>query len=94
MISTHPFWNTVITGLSPYQIEHINRVGDYMLDLSQPPAPLPVAVPSLESLPVPQVSVHAAGATACFVHPGSVSGKVNWKTAPRGTFAVAHSRPP
>jgi TnpA family transposase len=31
--------------LSPYQTEHINRFGDYVLDLSTPPAPLPFSLP-------------------------------------------------
>jgi TnpA family transposase len=34
-----------LTGLSPYQTEHINRFGNYLLDLSQPPEPLPFAIP-------------------------------------------------
>ena len=28
-----------IATLSPYQTEHINRFGDYVLDMSMPPAP-------------------------------------------------------
>jgi hypothetical protein len=35
-----------LAGLSPYQTEHVNRFGDYVLDLSQPPAPLPFALPA------------------------------------------------
>ena len=35
-----------LAGLSPYQTEHINRFGDYVLDLSTPPAPLPFALPT------------------------------------------------
>jgi hypothetical protein len=35
-----------LAGLSPYQTEHINRFGDYVLDLNQPPAPLPFALPA------------------------------------------------
>jgi len=31
--------------LSPYQTEHINRFGDYVLDMSTPPAPLPFMLP-------------------------------------------------
>lgn len=31
--------------LSPYQTEHINRFGDYVLDMSTPPAPLPFTLP-------------------------------------------------
>jgi TnpA family transposase len=46
--------------LSPYQTEHINRFGDYALDLSMPPAPLTFTLPSrkrtsrqpLEAVPV------------------------------------------
>jgi TnpA family transposase len=34
-----------IASLSPYQTEHINRFGNYVLDLSQPPEPLPFALP-------------------------------------------------
>jgi TnpA family transposase len=39
-----------LAGLSPYLTEHINRFGDYVLDLSQPPAPLPFALPAQRSL--------------------------------------------
>jgi hypothetical protein len=35
----------VLAALSPYQIEHINRFGKYVLDLSQKPVPLPFALP-------------------------------------------------
>ncbi len=35
-----------LAGLNPYQSEHINRSGDYTLDLGQPPAPLPFALPA------------------------------------------------
>lgn len=42
-----------LAGLSPYQTEHINRFGDYVLDLSQPPAPLPFALPAQFPLPRP-----------------------------------------
>ena len=35
-----------LAGLSPYQTEHVNRFGDCVLDLSQPPAPLPFALPA------------------------------------------------
>ena len=31
--------------LSPYRTEHINRFGDYVLDMSTPPAPLPFTLP-------------------------------------------------
>ncbi len=48
-----------LAGLSPYLTEHINRFGDYVLDLSQPPEPLPCAVPPLRALRAPQAS--AAG---------------------------------
>ena len=34
-----------IATLSPYQTEHINRFGDYVLDMSLVPAPLPFALP-------------------------------------------------
>lgn len=34
-----------IATLSPYQTEHINRFGDYVLDMSMPPAPLPFTLP-------------------------------------------------
>lgn len=34
-----------LAGLSPYLTEHINRFGDYVLDLSKPPEPLPFAIP-------------------------------------------------
>lgn len=33
-----------LAGMSPYQTEHINRFGDYVLDLTQPPVPLPFEV--------------------------------------------------
>jgi hypothetical protein len=35
-----------LTGLSPYQTEHSNHFGDHILDLGQPPAPLPFALPA------------------------------------------------
>ena len=31
--------------LSPYQTEYINRFGNYVLDMSMPPAPLPFTLP-------------------------------------------------
>lgn len=31
--------------LSPYQTEHINRFGNYVLDMSMPPPPLPFPLP-------------------------------------------------
>ena len=34
-----------LTMLSPYQTEHINRFGDYVLDLSSTPTPLPFSLP-------------------------------------------------
>jgi hypothetical protein len=36
---------SALAGLSHYQTEHINRFGNHVLDLSQPPAPLPFALP-------------------------------------------------
>ena len=36
--------DAALAGLSPYQTEHINRFGNYILDLSQLPAPLPFAL--------------------------------------------------
>jgi hypothetical protein len=33
-----------LAGLSPYLTEHINRFGDYVLDLTQPPEPLPFVI--------------------------------------------------
>jgi hypothetical protein len=38
-----------LTTLSPYQTEHINRFGDYVLDLSSTPAPLPFTLPGRRS---------------------------------------------
>ena len=38
-----------LTTLSPYQTEHINRFGDYVLDLSSTPAPLPFSLPERRS---------------------------------------------
>lgn len=35
----------LLATLSPYQTEHINRFGDYVLDMSKPPAPLPFILP-------------------------------------------------
>ena len=35
----------LLATLSPYQTEHINRFGDYVLDMSKPPAPLPFTLP-------------------------------------------------
>jgi hypothetical protein len=34
-----------IATLSPYQTEHTNRLGDHVLDMSMPPAPLPFTPP-------------------------------------------------
>ena len=34
-----------IATLSPYQTEHINRFGDYVLDMSLVPPPLPFTLP-------------------------------------------------
>jgi TnpA family transposase len=47
-----------LAGLSPYQTEHINRFGDYVLDLGQPPAPLPFALPA-RSQPARQAAAFA-----------------------------------
>ena len=47
-----------LAGLSPYQTEHINRFGDYILDLGQPPATLPFALPA-RSQPARQAAVFA-----------------------------------
>ena len=38
-----------LTTLSPHQTEHINRFGDYVVDLSSTPAPLPFALPERRS---------------------------------------------
>ena len=38
-----------LTTLSPYQTEHINRFGDFVLDLSSTPAPLPFTLPERRS---------------------------------------------
>ena len=35
-----------LAGLSPYQTDHINRFGVFVLDLSTPPAPLPFMLPT------------------------------------------------
>jgi TnpA family transposase len=48
-----------LAALSPYQTEHINRFGNYMLDLSQPPAPLPFALPVRSRPPRQDVSPKA-----------------------------------
>src|SRR4051812_3209399 len=40
-----------LAGLSPYQTDHINRFGDYVLDLSTPPAPLPFMLPTRRQPP-------------------------------------------
>ena len=47
-------------GLSPYQTEHINRFGNYVLDLNQKPAPLPFELPEQrrQSLRTSQVAAH------------------------------------
>ena len=47
-----------LAGLNPYQTEHTNRFGDYVLDLGQPPAPLHFALPA-RSQPARQVAVFA-----------------------------------
>ena len=38
----NPEW---LASLSPYQTEHINRFGDYLLDMSTTPQPLPFTLP-------------------------------------------------
>ncbi len=43
-----------LAGLSPYLTEHINRFGDYVLDLTRPPEPLPFVIP-MRARSVPQV---------------------------------------
>ena len=48
-----------LAALSPYQTEHINRFGNYMLDLSQPPAPLPFTLPVRSRPPRQDVSPKA-----------------------------------
>ena len=47
-----------LAGLNPYQSEHINRSGDYTLDLGQAPAPLPFALPA-RSQPARQAALFA-----------------------------------
>ena len=44
-----------LAGLCPYPTEHINRFGSYVLDLTQPPEPLPFAIPLLRVRRSPQV---------------------------------------
>src|SRR4051794_30983479 len=39
--------------LSPYQTEHINRFGNYVLDMSSPPTLLPFTLPERRSPRVP-----------------------------------------
>ena len=51
-------WHDAITpealaGLSPYQTEHVNRFGNYVLDLTTPPAPLPFDLPARARPPGP-----------------------------------------
>jgi TnpA family transposase len=52
--------DAALAALSPYQTEHINRFGNYMLDLSQPPAPLPFALPVRSRPPRQDVSPKAS----------------------------------
>ena len=47
-----------LAGLSHYKTEHINRFGDYVLDLGQPPAPLPFVLPA-RSQPARQAAAFA-----------------------------------
>ena len=42
-----------LAGLSPYQTEHVNRFGNYVLDLTTPPAPLPFDLPARARPPGP-----------------------------------------
>ena len=49
-----------LAGLSPYQTEHINRFGHYVLDLSQPPPPLPFAILTQSQAPVQAAVLSAA----------------------------------
>jgi hypothetical protein len=51
-------WHDAITpealaGLSSYQTEHVNRFGNYVLDLTTPPAPLPFDLPARARPPGP-----------------------------------------
>ena len=51
-------WHDAVTpealaGLSPYQTEHVNRFGNYVLDLTTPPAPLPFDLPARARPPGP-----------------------------------------
>ncbi len=41
----HAITDKALAGLSPYLTEHINRFGNYVLDLGQPPEPLPFTIP-------------------------------------------------
>ena len=54
----HAISREALAGLSPYQAEHLNRFGDYILDLGQPPVPLPFALPA-RSQPARQAAVFA-----------------------------------
>ena len=38
------FTDAALAGLRPYQTEHINRFGNYTLDLARIPAPLPIVI--------------------------------------------------
>ena len=43
----------ILAGLSPYQTEHINRFGNYTLDFTRIPAPLPADGQTAKPVPVP-----------------------------------------
>ena len=45
-----------LAGLSPYPTEHINRFGRYVLDLTQPPEPLPFVIPLSRVRREPQIA--------------------------------------
>jgi TnpA family transposase len=47
--STNAISPEALATLSPYQTEHINRFGNYVLDMSSPPAPLPFTPPERRS---------------------------------------------
>jgi TnpA family transposase len=50
-----------LAGLSPYQTDHINRFGNYVLDLSTPPAPLPFMLPTRPQPPNQRTKTRSAG---------------------------------
>jgi hypothetical protein len=45
-----PVDETALASLSPYQTEHINRFGNYILDFARVPMPLPTEVRSVSTL--------------------------------------------